>query len=261
VIGSSFILLPVALTVAFLIEAQARHLREDRERLARIEQWRAAMMGTLAHDVRTPLTTVQLALETLRGQATGAQGRMLDSALRQTARLGRLAESLLDMHRIDTLGHLVLERQLVPARKLVEDALADVRAGEVVTEIDEQLVVWVDPARFEQIIVNLVGNAYKYGRPPIVIRVAASDVLDRLEVRDHGPGIPEAISSSLFSQFAAGEEGIGLGLWIVRQMAEAHGGRATAEPRTPGVAMVVTFQAPGEDRVATAESPLLREIT
>jgi signal transduction histidine kinase len=248
-IGSAFILLPVALTVAFLIEGQARHLREDRERLARIEQWRAAMIGTLAHDVRAPLTTVQMALEELRNQVPPTSAWMLDSALRQTARMGRLAEGLLDLHRIDSVGHLNLDRELVPARDLVAKALSYVPSAEVVTDIDDELTVWVDPARFEQIIVNLVGNAAKYGAPPIVVRVTAGDALDRLEVRDHGPGIPDALRTRLFSQFATGgEEGVGLGLWIVRQLAEAHGGRATAEAREPGVAMVITFRAPESRR-------------
>jgi signal transduction histidine kinase len=238
VVGSAFILMPVALAVAFLIEGQARNLREDRERLERIEQWRVAMIGTLAHDVRAPLTTVQMALEELREQVPEPGMWMLDSALRQTARMTRLAENLLDVHRIDSVGHLKLDRQLVPARRLVEDALSYVRSAPVVADIDDDLTIWVDPARFEQIIVNLVGNAVKYGRPPIVVRVTA----DRLEVRDHGTGIPDALRSKLFSQFAAGgADGVGLGLWIVRQLAEAHGGRAVAEARSPGVAMVVTF--------------------
>ncbi|HEY0531009.1 MAG TPA: HAMP domain-containing sensor histidine kinase [Actinoplanes sp.] len=238
VVGSAFILMPVALAVAFLIEGHARHLRDERARLERIEQWRVAMIGTLAHDVRAPLTTVQMALEELRDQVPGECVWMLDSALRQTARMARLAEELLDVQRIDSVGHLRLDRQLVPARRLVEDALSYVRSAPVVTDIDEKLTIWVDPARFEQIIVNLVGNAVKYGRPPIVVRVTDGT----LEVRDHGPGIPDALRSTLFSPFAAGgRDGVGLGLWIVRQLAEAHGGRAVAEARTPGVAMVITF--------------------
>jgi signal transduction histidine kinase len=253
IVGSAFILLPVALAVAFLIEGQARTLREDRERLARIEHWRAAMIGTLAHDVRAPLATVQVALEELRDQVPGDVAWMLDSALRQTARMGRLAEGLLDLHRIDSVGHLNLDRQLIPARELIAGALSYTPSAHVVTEIDDDLTIWVDPARFEQIIVNLIGNAAKYGAPPIVVRITAGGdpdrAEDRLEVRDHGPGIPDALRTRLFAQFAVGgKEGVGLGLWIVRQLAEAHGGRATAEARTPGVAMVITFRAPESRR-------------
>lgn len=238
IVGSAFIIMPVALAVAFLIESHARHLRNERERLERIEQWRAAMIGTLAHDVRAPLTTVQMVLEELRDQVPAPSMWMLDSALRQTARMTRLAEDLLDLHRIDSVGHLKLDRQSISARRLVEETLPYVRSAAVVTEVDDDLKIWVDPARFEQILVNLIGNAVKYGRPPIVVRVTEG----RLEVRDHGDGIPESLCPRLFSQFAAGgKDGVGLGLWIVRQLAEAHGGHASAEPRDPGVAMVITF--------------------
>ena len=106
-------------------------------------------------------------------------------------------------------------------------------------------MVCVDKQRFEQIVINLGGNAAKYGRPPVVVRVSREGALDRLEVRDHGPGIPDELRPRLFSRFAAaGECGIGLGLWIVKQMAEAHGGSAVAEAREPGLAMIVTFLAP-----------------
>ncbi|WP_250034811.1 sensor histidine kinase [Paractinoplanes maris] len=246
VLGSAFILMPVALAVAMLIEAQARHLREDRERLARIEQWRSALMGTLAHDVRTPLSTVRMVLEELKGQAPPHIARMLDAALRQTARITRLAESLLDIQRIDSSGELKLDRQPHPARTLVQEMLTYVRVGpEVTVDVDEELTIYVDKQRFEQIVVNLVTNAARYGRPPIVIHVRPEGQFDRLEVRDHGPGIPDTLRSRLFSQFAVGgAEGVGLGLWIVRQLAVAHGGRAVAEARDPGVAMVVTFPRP-----------------
>jgi signal transduction histidine kinase len=245
ILSSALVLLPIAVGIALLVEAQARHLREDHERLARIEHWRSAMTGTLAHDVRSPLSTVRFALEELREDATGHAERMLDAALRQTARIERLADSLLDVHRIDSTGHLTLDRKLYPAGGLVRDALSYVNATGLATDVDDDLLICVDKQRFEQIILNLVGNALRYGRPPVVVGIHRDGAVDRLEVRDHGPGIPDALRDTLFGQFAVGgAEGIGLGLWIVRQLAEVHGGRASAEARDPGVAMVVTFPAP-----------------
>lgn len=245
VLGSAAIFMPVAVAVAMLIEAQARHLRDDRERLARIERWRAAMMNTLAHDVRSPLSSVQIVLEDLREDATEMSASMLDAALRQAARINRLADALLDVERIDSSGRLKLERQEYSALGLVTDALTYLHPDEKFeVVIDPGLAIFVDKARFEQILLNLLTNALRYGKAPVVISIGRDGDVDRLEVRDHGAGIPEALRGSLFGQFAVGgPEGVGLGLWIVRQLAMAHGGQATAEHRDPGVAMVVTFPA------------------
>ena len=244
VLSSALVLLPVALAIAFLVEAQARHLRDDRERLARIEQWRSAMISTLAHDVRSPLTTAQFALEELADQVSGDGVQLIDTAQRQIARITRLAEGLLDLHRIDSSGQLKLDRQVLPARALVQGALAHLRTADVTIDIDEESTIYVDPQRFEQIVVNLVGNAQRYGRPPVAVRLTSDGTVDRLEVRDHGPGIPAALRPRLFTQFAVGgHEGVGLGLWIVRKLVEVHGGNIVAEPREPGVAMVVSLPA------------------
>ncbi|MEV6302970.1 HAMP domain-containing sensor histidine kinase [Actinoplanes sp. NPDC051861] len=243
VLGSATVLMPIALTVALLIEVQTRHLRDDRERLARIEQWRVAMVNTLAHDVRAPLSTIRGVLEELKEDNSGQGVSMLDAALRQTARIARLADGLLDLQRIDNSGHLKLDRETLPAKTLVEDALRYVRPdADVTADVDPELTVHLDRQRFEQILLNLVNNALRYGRPPVVVSFTRDGDFDRLEVRDHGPGIPDTLRQNLFGQFAVGsKDGVGLGLWIVRQLATAHGGQAVAEPRTPGVAMVITF--------------------
>ncbi|GAA4934890.1 hypothetical protein GCM10025331_19970 [Actinoplanes utahensis] len=245
VVSSAVVFLPAAVSVAFLIESQARHLRDDRMRLARIEQWRAAMISSLAHDVRAPLSTVHLVLEDLRETATGQTARMLDAAMRQTARIARLADGLLDIQRIDSSGQLKLDRARHSAAVLVKDALSYVREdADVSADIDPDLTVYVDKQRFEQILLNLVTNALRYGKPPVLVTFRRDGAIDRLEVRDHGAGIPEALRPRLFGQFAGeGPESVGLGLWIVRQLAAAHGGQAFAEAREPGVAMVITFPA------------------
>ncbi|MFI5492223.1 sensor histidine kinase [Actinoplanes sp. NPDC051859] len=242
ILGSAVILLPVALAVALLIESQARHLRDDRERLARIERWRAAMIGTLAHDVRSPLTTVQMTLEEVREEATGQTARMLDAALRQTARIDRLATGLLDLNRIDTTGHLQLERQPTPAREAVCAAMTYLSSADVRIDVPHELMMCVDPERFEQIVVNLVGNALRYGKPPVIVTVTSDGSTDRIAVRDHGPGVSVELQARLFTRFGAGDkEGVGLGLWIVRQLAQAHGGEAHYESGDPGAVMVVTL--------------------
>ncbi|MEV4349595.1 HAMP domain-containing sensor histidine kinase [Actinoplanes sp. NPDC049596] len=255
VLSSALVLLPVAVAIALLVEAQARHLREDRERLARIETWQTAMMSTLAHDVRSPLATVQFALEELGERAAAAspdspssraEARMIEAALRQTARIRRLADGLLDVQRIDSSGHLRLDRKPTPAAALLRDAVSYTSGRQdVAIEAEENLLIFVDPQRFEQIVINLVGNALRYGRPPVVVRLTRDGGIDRLEIRDHGPGIPETLRPHLFGRFAVGgPDGVGLGLWIVRSLTEAHDGTVVAEAREPGVAMVVTIPSP-----------------
>lgn len=244
ILGSGFILLPVALAIALLVQAQAQHLREDRERLARLEQWRASLISTLAHDVRSPLATVTMTLEELRDGAGAETAGLLDAAIRQTGRIARLATGLLDLSRIETTGTLRLDRQLLPAADLVRDALAYVRGPGVAVEADDGLRVLVDPERFEQIVVNLVGNALRYGAAPVVVRVRAAGAAVRLEVEDQGPGVRPELRPRLFTRFGAGgSDGTGLGLWIVRQLAEAHGGGAHYEDGAAGARFVVTVPA------------------
>jgi len=241
ILGSAAVLLPIALGIALLIEAQARHLREDRERLARIERWRAALVAALAHDVRSPLSTVQIVLEELRDEAEHADVR-IDRALRQVARITNLTAGLLDLDRIDSQGRLHLDLRPLPMRDLVCAAVAQVRPAEVAVDIDPGLVLTADRDRFEQVVVNLVGNGLRHGKPPIAVRVTTDGRTGRLEVRDHGPGISPTTQPRLFTRFGSDNPGsVGLGLWIVGQLARAHGGEAHYEDADPGARMVVTW--------------------
>jgi signal transduction histidine kinase len=244
VLGSSVVLLPVALGIALLIEAQARHLREDRARIAEIERWRAALVATLAHDVRSPLSTVQIVLEDLRDNPGEGSAEFIERALRQVARIDSLTAGLLDLDRIDSQGHLRLDLRPWPVREVVAGAVAHVRADDVVLEIDPALVLTMDRDRFEQIVVNLVGNGLRHGRPPVVVRAAAVGSTGRLEVRDHGAGVPVTAQARLFTRFGSDNPGsVGLGLWIVGQLARAHGGEAHYEDTGAGGRMVVTWPA------------------
>jgi signal transduction histidine kinase len=170
---------------------------------------------------------------------------MLDAAIRQTGRISRLATGLLDLSRIEATGALRLNRQWAPAGELVRDALSYVRGSGVVVDVDDDLRICVDTERFEQIVVNLVGNALRYGAAPVVVRARAAGAAVRLEVEDHGPGVRAEVRSRLFTRFGVGEpDGTGLGLWIVRQLAEAHGGEAHYEDGERGARFVVTIPAP-----------------
>jgi signal transduction histidine kinase len=287
VVGSAVILLPIAVGIGLLIANQVEHHRADRERIAQIERWRAALTTTLAHDLRSPLTAVQLALESLRSDgdemSAAQRDHMLATALRQVGRVNRLCTALLDVERVDAHGELRLDRVKVSLRRAVGEAVDQLNARDVEIHVDGDPVIEADAERLQQILVNLIGNALRHGLPPVVITVerddggaeapnsrsadaarrtsvahrdsAPPDAWVHICVRDHGPGVPPGERDRLFGRFTAGDpagRSAGLGLWIVDQLARAHGGRVRYEPAEPGARIVVTLPVVG----AAAEAPV-----
>ncbi|WP_084780101.1 sensor histidine kinase [Planobispora rosea] len=261
VLTGAALFIPTLLAVAVVVARQVDHHRHDRaalrrarDEIAQAERWRAALTSTLAHDVRSPLTSVQFALETLHddeGDLPAAQRRQFtEMALRQTARIRRLAISLLDADRVDEHGQLRLDLQPVPLRAAIDNALVYVTSP-VSVDMPEDVKVRADPQRLEQILINLVTNALRHGDPPIVISaVPVPGDQVAICVRDHGPGVPEDKQQVLFSRFSSADaapESVGLGLWITRELARAHGGDVVYTPADPGACFTVTL--PG------AESP------
>jgi len=247
VVASAIVLTPVAVVVAVLIAVQVRHLRAARERADRVERWRSALTATLAHDLRSPLTAIQLVLEGLRDDPELdelTRRKMIEMALRQGNRMMRLAADLLDIERVDAQGTLRLDRAMVPVRTAVLNAVAYLNTSDVKVEVVPDLTVEADPQRLEQILVNLVANALRHGAPPVVVRGYVESGTARVEVVDHGPGVPAAVVPRLFTRFGdvgSDPTSVGLGLWIVDQLARAHGGMVRYEPGDPGARMVVTL--------------------
>ncbi|GGL58734.1 sensor histidine kinase [Planomonospora parontospora] len=253
--GALFI--PAMVVIGLLIARQVDYHRRDRtviqrahDEARRAERWRAALTATLAHDVRSPLTTVQFALETLDDDIDAlppAQRReMVKMALRQTGRIRRLAVSLLDADRIDTEGRLRLDVQAVSVRDAIEDALTYITAP-VSVDMAGEAEVLADPQRLEQILINLLVNAVRHGEPPIVVSAGpVADDMIAISVRDHGPGVPADRREALFSRFSSADtapESIGLGLWITRELARAQGGDVVHTPADPGACFTVTLPA------------------
>ncbi|WP_230881971.1 sensor histidine kinase KdpD [Planomonospora sp. ID91781] len=250
VLTSAVLFIPTLVAVAAMIARQVDHHRRDRAALRRAERWRAALTSTLAHDVRSPLTSVQFVLETLHddeGDLPPAQRKKFtEMALRQTARIRRLAISLLDADRVDVNGRLRLDLRSVPLRAAIDDALAHLN-GPITVDMDHDVKVRADPARLEQILINLLTNALRHGEPPIVISAApAPGGQVALCVRDHGLGVPDDKREVLFSRFSSADaapESVGLGLWITRELARAHGGDVVYTPADPGACFTVTLPA------------------
>jgi PAS domain S-box-containing protein len=196
-------------------------------------------LAVAGHELRTPLTALLFHADTLARAGTGLPPEAAARAskvARSARRIALLVDELLDVTRI-SVGRLSLEREAVDLSELAREVVA--RNAEPAALAGSPLRLeaprpihgsW-DPGRIEQIADALVANALKYGRGrPIEIRVEEDGGVARLVVRDHGIGIAEEDQARIFERFERAASvrhygGLGLGLWIVRQVVEAHGGR------------------------------------
>ncbi|NMO22531.1 PAS domain-containing protein [Pyxidicoccus fallax] len=213
---------------------------------------RDEFVAIATHELRTPLSALQLQLASLQ-RATERETPIeperlrqgVASARRQAERLAHLVNHLFDVTRIST-GRLELQREEVDlsalAHRLVtrmEDALANAGCAAAV-HADAPVKVFVDRLRVEQVLMNLLSNAMKYA-PGQPVELSVEDTGDTavVVVRDWGPGIPREAHARIFERFerATGEHArasLGLGLYISRQIARAHGGELTVEPPPEG---------------------------
>ncbi len=245
----------VAGLVTHVVGRQAEELRSHRERLEealadlrRVDELRAALVSTLAHDIRGPLGGIRGSIQTALRPELDADVRteLLEGAERQSARLVRLAMGLLDLARLEE-GRLELDLQAVSLEEAVGRALSAADAqGRVEVRIDPALCATADPERLEQVLVNLLTNTLRHGAPPFVVAASRSNGWVELNLRDAGPGVPEDRVGSLFEPFRRGDKSgsVGFGLWIVRMLTEAQGGRVSYEPTEPtGACFRVTLPA------------------
>lgn len=202
---------------------------------------------TLAsHELRAPVAAIHEIAKTLAGHAgplTAEQTAALhDVLLKNTDRLARLLDELLDLSRADAAG-IALAPEPLPVRARVEGlvrSLAGDRGSEVVVDVPGELSPLVDPRAFDRIVGNLLVNALLHGRPPVTI--AASEGADGLTVvvEDRGDGVPSEFAPRLFDRFARGPRvngegarGSGLGLAIAQMYAHAHGGDLSYRDASP----------------------------
>lgn len=215
------------------------------QKLDKLITQQKAFAGDASHQLRTPLTALQLRLERaaelLETDPAGAAER-IDAAIAEADRLQRLVEGLLALSRSENADKIARIKcdaaQIARERFQNWEALADEQDVELVLNVPEAAMILAIPGTLEQIIDNYVDNALAVvtANSKISIEVIAGVEFTKISVLDEGPGIPESDLVKAFNRFwraRSDSDGSGLGLAIVDQLATASGGRAEVVNRTP----------------------------
>lgn len=244
------------------LETYRRDLEGKNRELAALSDRRNELLGITAHDIRSPLTAIELytaLIEKRLGESADPEVTRFIGVIRKTSRkILALVGDLLDFAAIEH-GTLSLERTAVRLRPLVEKALephaalARTKGIEVRLEANgDPPAVDADPQRIEQVVSNLVSNAVKFSArgTAVTVRLPSRDGEAGIAVSDEGPGIAADELPLIFAPFkraaarsTAGEQSTGLGLAIVQKIAEAHGGRVEVESK-PGKGSTFTMWIP-----------------
>jgi signal transduction histidine kinase len=221
-------------------------LNEMLDRLQRSFERERRFVADAGHELRTPVAIVKTELE--GAMRTGDYGpdvrEALAAAIEECDRLAQLAEDLMVVAR-SAEGELPVRAEELPARTLLEDVRerfadrAAQRNRSIGVEAENGVVLSGDPLRVRQALGNLVDNALRHGDGDIVLRSRRAGTGVEIEVSDRGPGFEPGIADRAFERFARGDRartrgGTGLGMAIVRAVAEAHGGRAEIVPGGEG---------------------------
>jgi signal transduction histidine kinase len=219
-------------------------LRDTRHR-AREELSRAELVSTVAHELRSPLTSVKGFTATLLAKwdrFNDEQKRlMLETVNADADRVTRLITELLDIARIDS-GRLTVRRQVVDmARVITRHVAGMVAAGHDETRFDVRIrddipEMWVDADKLDQVLSNLLENAVRHGDGRVTIVAEPDGDGVAVTVMDEGEGIPDELHDRVFTRFwrSGRRGGTGLGLYIVRGLVEAHGGHIEVGRSTSG---------------------------
>jgi signal transduction histidine kinase len=233
----------------FEAELHARRLRDD-------------FLSIAGHELRTPLAALQLQIQSIQGLATkgtfAAEPALLvarlDKTVRHVQRMEGLVAQLLDVSQL-ARGRLELVCEPVEVRALIGEVLerfaeqARRAECELALAAGEPVVGNWDRSRLDQVLTNVIGNALKYGAgKPIAIRVERAGERCRIEVRDHGIGIERDAQQRIFGRFERAMSvrnygGLGLGLWISRQIVDALGGHITCDS-APGMGTTFAIELP-----------------
>ncbi|HSD21932.1 MAG TPA: ATP-binding protein [Anaeromyxobacter sp.] len=238
-----FLVANLALAAVLLFAAasvrQALRVHEEREReRGSALEAQERILGIVGHDLRSPLSAIQAGATLLsRRTLPPAEARTLARILSSSRRMAHMIRDLLDFTRVRDAGGIPLQPRATDLREVcspvVEEATLRHGAGAVELRCEGDLTGAWDPDRLQQALANLVSNALQHAPAGSPVRVRASRERScvRVEVENEGPPIPPDALRAIFEPFRrgdarhAGADGLGLGLFIVRTIVEAHGGR------------------------------------
>ncbi|EWM19153.1 ATP-binding protein [Kutzneria sp. 744] len=201
------------------------------------------VLAVAAHELHSPLAAISVLAHVLRDNGAGLtqqrRAEITDRIIERIAYLQALVRKLLTASRIDAAGGSPVVEH-VPVLEVVIEQLAGIeeKSRDVRVTCPEGLVAAVDRAEFCEMLANYLENAFSYGQPPVQIQGRAKAGWVEVRVIDQGPGVPTSFVPYLFERFRRGPgserrtDGTGLGLWIVRNLAQANGGDAWYEPGT-----------------------------
>jgi signal transduction histidine kinase len=225
------------------VEERTQELAKANEQLQELDKLKDLFVSNVSHELRTPLTAIKLHLGLLNKRGAELLPRYLPVLLRETDRLHRLIEDLLNLSRIKSQPE-ALKRTWHNLDTLINEVivLQSSRAEERGVNLQHQPnasvpMLWLDASQMLQVLNNLIGNAVLYsaagGHITVSSQLLSSGELDGVELRVHndGPAIPEEDLQHLFKRFyrgqigqQSGESGTGLGLSISKEIVERHGG-------------------------------------
>ncbi|MFT5143987.1 MAG: signal transduction histidine kinase/ligand-binding sensor domain-containing protein [Rhodothermales bacterium] len=258
-----------------LVRLRTKELREyqdqlesQNEQLSKLDEFKTLFFVNISHDFRTPLTLILGPLQELVESAEGPAKRTFDRMHRNAMRLLRLINQVMDLARLEA-GKLPLDLVDIDLAALLRqchsafEGVAQRRGLRFeVCSSEPEFRFGVDPVQFEKVILNLVSNAFKYTNDGGVIQIdlrREGAEAARISVRDSGHGIPADRVPHLFERFymSGDRPGSGIGLALVRELVELHGGTVDVESRL-GEGSVFTVIIPDAGPRAAHEIPLAR---
>jgi two-component system sensor histidine kinase KdpD len=241
------------------------------EALHATDRLRGALLSSISHDLRTPLTSILGSVTTLRQQGTqldpAAQGELLATIEEEADRLDRFVADLLNMTRLES-GALETKSDWIDVQDLLDSAIRRIArqpgAALVRRKPSSALpLIKADFVLLENVLVNLIDNALKHGAGATAVEIEAQAIGDRTGIRvtDDGPGVPAAALPHLFDKFYRGDRsdtgraGAGLGLSICKGLVEAMGGEIIVESPVRdgrGARFAVSFATPPQPMPSAA---------